>query len=160
MIEMKHEPADLTRVFESMCAEGWGPYRNTETRYVAESSYDQLVIALDLENLGLAIRQVTANAAQHTKSGFIRARYDYIGRRLAIFIEDTGEGIPPDELQRINQSEAYNTQNTKGLGLAITREMVRQMGGNFEVSSEIGSGTTVYINIPCTATVAKRKKWA
>ena len=160
MIELKHEPADLARLFESMCAEGWGPYMNSATRYVAESSYDQLVIALDTDSLGQAIRQITANAAQHTKSGFIRARYDYIGRRLSIFIEDTGEGIPADELERINQRDASNTQNTKGLGLAITRELVRQMGGNFEVSSEIGSGTTVYINIPCVATVAKRKKWA
>ena len=103
---------------------------------------------------------MTCNAAQHTKRGTVRARYDYIGRRLIISVDDTGEGIPEAELTRIQEEELGGAHNTKGLGLAITKELVSQMGGTFEISSEEGSGTTIYIMIPCHASVIKRKKTA
>ena len=122
-----------------------------------ENPYEQLVVDIDAENLGQAIRQVTENAAQHTPSGTVRARLDYIGRRLIISIDDTGEGIPADKLQRINEMKS-GIHNTKGLGLAITKELVSQMGGRLEVSSDEDSGTTVYIVIPCQASLIKRKK--
>ena len=43
---------------------------------------------------------------------------------------------------------------------SITKELVSQMGGTLEISSEEGSGTTIYIMIPCHASVIKRKKTA
>ena len=125
-----------------------------------ENPYSQLVVDIDADNLGHAFKQIAANAAQHTKSGIVRARYDYIGRRLVVSFDDTGEGIPKEELERLNTMETSETNNTKGLGLAITKELVRQMGGTVEISSEEDSGTTVYITIPCHASVIKRKKLA
>ena len=116
------------------------------------------MVDIDAENLGQAIGQIAANAAQHTKSGIVRARYDYIGRRLIISLDDTGEGMPPEVLAEVNEKQTYTTPNTKGLGLAITKELVSQMDGTVEISSELGSGTTVYIMIPCRASVIKRKK--
>ena len=104
------------------------------------------------------ISQVISNAAQHTKKGTVRARYDYIGRRLVISVDDTGEGIPEAELVRLREADASGAHNTKGLGLAITKELVSQMGGTIEIISEEGSGTTVYIMIPCHASVIKRVK--
>ena len=138
--------------------EGWMKYRNPDTKCVVENPYEQLIVDIDADNLGHAIEQVCENAAQHTKGGVIRARYDYIGRRLVISIDDTGEGIPKEELQKLNDMDVSNAQSTKGLGLAITKELVSQMGGTLEINSEVGSGTTVYITIPCHATVIKRKK--
>ena len=158
MVEITHQPHNFAETFESQCMEGWARYRNDATRYVVESPYEQLVVDIDAENLGHAIAQVTSNAAQHTASGVVRARYDYIGRRLMIVVDDTGEGIPKAELARLQDPAGQGSNNTKGLGLAICRELVRQMDGSLEISSEEGSGTTVYITIPCHATVIKRKK--
>ena len=158
MVEINKRPCDFANLFESQCMEGWAKYQNSDTDYVVESPYEQLMVDIDAENLGQAIGQIAANAAQHTNSGVVRARYDYIGRRLLISIDDTGEGIPHDELERLNGMGPNSTHSTKGLGLAITKELVRQMGGTVEISSETGSGTTVYITIPCHASVVKRKK--
>ena len=158
MVEISRQPHNFAEAFESQCMEGWARYRNAATRYIVESPYEQLVVDIDAENLGHAIAQVTANAAQHTRSGVVRARYDYIGRRLMIVVDDTGEGIPRAELARLQDPVKSGTNNTKGLGLAICRELVGQMDGTLEISSEEGSGTTVYITIPCHATVIKRKK--
>ena len=110
-------------------------------------------------NLGHAIGQIAANAAQHTKNGVVRARYEYIGRRLIISIDDTGEGMPQEVLERMNaKDDTIASQDTKGLGLAITKELVTQMNGTVEISTELGSGTTVYITLPCHASIIKRKK--
>ena len=149
MVEINKQPCNFAEVFESQCNEGWMKYQNTDTRYIVENPYEQLVVDIDADNLAHAIEQVTANAAQHTSHGIVRARYDYIGRRLVISIDDTGEGI-----------SNVAAISTKGLGLAITRELIAQMGGTVEISSEKGSGTTVYMTIPCQASVIKRKKLA
>ena len=76
-----------------------------------------------------------------------------------ISIDDTGEGMAPDVLAYMNDKDnTFASQDTKGLGLAITKEIVAQMDGTLEISSEQGSGTTVYIMLPCHASIIKRKK--
>ena len=157
MVEIIRTPRNFAEVFESHCMEGWMKYQNPDTRYIVENPYEQLVVDIDAENLGQVIKQISANAAQHTSAGVVRARYDYIGRRLVISIDDTGEGMPPEVLKQVNEGATYSTPNTKGLGLAITKELVSQMDGTVEISSELGSGTTVYIMIPCHASIIKRK---
>ncbi|MCR4918904.1 MAG: PAS domain-containing protein, partial [Prevotella sp.] len=158
MVEINHEPQDIAPLFDSLCASGWEKYRNENTTYVVENPYEQLVVDVDVVNLGNAIGQLTANAAQHTKGGTVRARCEFIGRRLMISIDDTGEGIDPDTLEEILKADVGTQRNTKGLGLAIARELVRQMGGKMEIVSEQGAGTTVYIMIRCQALSIKRKK--
>lgn len=160
MVEIKKEPCNFAEIFEEQCATGWMKYQNAETRYIVENPYEQLIIDIDADNLRHAIAQIAANAAQHTKSGVVKARYDYIGRRLIISIDDTGEGIPAAQLEQIKQEKLGSTHTTKGLGLAITKELVSQMEGTLEIMSEEGSGTTVYITIPCHASVIKRNKLA
>ena len=160
MVEINRQPQNFAELFEPQCNTGWMKFMNADTQYIVENPYEQLTVDIDAENLGHVIEQVTRNAAQHTKRGTVRARYDYIGRRLIISVDDTGEGIPEDELTQIQEEELGGAHNTKGLGLAITKELIRQMGGTFEISSEEGSGTTIYIMIPCHASVIKRKKTA
>ncbi len=158
MVEISHEPQDIAILFDSLCTRGWEGHQNDQTRYIVENPYEQLVVDLDVTNLGNAIAQLTANAAQHTASGMVKARCEFLGRRLVISIDDTGEGIPEAELRRIMETDAGSQLNTSGLGLAITRELVRQMEGKIEIISERGSGTTVYIMIRCRALAIKRKK--
>ena len=158
MVEISQQPQNFAELFESQCATGWMNFMNDETNYIVENPYEQLIVDIDAENLGHAIEQVTRNAAQHTKRGTVRARYEYIGRRLIISVDDTGEGISEAELTRIQEEVLGGIHNTKGLGLAITKELVSQMGGTFEISSEEESGTTIYIMIPCHASVIKKVK--
>ena len=158
MVEINKQPCNLADRFESLCMAGWIKYKNPDTKYVVENPYEQLIVDIDADNLAHAIAQLTANAAQHTFSGTVRARYDYIGRVLIITVDDTGEGISKKDLARLKEKGSSGTNNTKGLGLAITKELVSQMGGRVDISSEEGSGTTVYIVIPCHASSIKRKK--
>ena len=159
MVEIVRQPCNYAELFESQCVAGWSRYENADTRYIVENPYENLTVDIDATNLGAAIVQIASNAAQHTKSGVVRARYEYIGRRLIISMDDTGEGMPSAVLEQLNAKDnTIASQDTKGLGLAITKELVSQMDGTVEISSELGSGTTVYIMLPCHATIMKRKK--
>ena len=84
--------------------------------------------------------------------------YGYIGGRLVLGVDDTGEGISKDVLEHI--FERFNTpsgNNSTGLGLPICKELASLMGGNIDITSEVGKGTTVWVTIPCEVESMVRK---
>ena len=157
MIEINRQPTDFAKTFESHCVIGWANNQKEGVRYLVLNHFEELVVDIDDTNLGRIINQIVANAAQHTFSGTVRARYDYIEGKLMIAVEDTGTGIPESEMEHI--FERFNTagHHGTGLGLPICRELARQMGGYISVNSRVGNGTTVWIIIPCNAMAMARK---
>ena len=156
MIEVVKKPCDFVDTFTTYCVAG--RLNNDSVTFTTESPYDQLILEIDAQKVGNVIERVVENAIQHTHHGFIRARYDYIGRRLMISIEDTGDGIPKEELEQLNAQTANDARTSRGLGIPICKELLAQMGGHMEINSEEGLGTTVWITLPCQATTIKRKK--
>ena len=71
-----------------------------------------------------------------------------------IHVRDTGTGIPPDRLEAVfspftQLGRTLNNPNTGvGLGLAISRELARAMGGDVTVSSELNVGSTFTLTLP------------
>jgi signal transduction histidine kinase len=70
-------------------------------------------------------------------------------------VSDTGRGIPPDQLDRIFQPfvqvDRHRTQASQqgvGLGLAISRELARGMGGELAAESTVGVGSTFTLTLP------------
>ena len=159
MVEINMQPCDFSKTFEGRCHQGWSNKQKPEVNYIVENQYEELVVNIDDANLGRVIMLVIENATENTNYGTIRARYEYIGGKLVIAITDTGTGIPADKLEHI--FERFNTttgQNQKtGLGLPICKELVTQMGGTIDISSEVGKGTSVWISIPCEASVIEHK---
>ena len=158
MVEIKKQPTDFTQVLETYCTNGWKRFQHKGVNYSVESNYEQLVVDIDAEQLGNVIERLAANAAQYTHEGSVLARYDYIGRRLLISIDDTGTGISKEVMARLRTQMAGNTNNSSGLGLTICNELVKQMGGTIEIDSVEGVGTTVWISLYCQASIIKRKK--
>lgn len=156
MIEIVQEPTDFVNTFASCCSAK--SMENENVRFLSESPYEQLVVGIDAKNVGNIIERIVENAIQHTHQGYIRVRYDYIGWRLMIMVEDTGEGISQKDLERINGETTESVRLNNGLGIPICKELLAQMGGFLEIDSEEGLGTTVWITIPCKATSIRRKK--
>ena len=127
--------------------------------YIVENPYNQLVVDIDDENLGHIIEQVTRNAAEHTTTGSVHTRYEYIGNKLVISVTDTGEGIPDDMIDHLYERfrQGANSNHGTGLGLPICKELADQMGGTIDITSETGKGTSVWITIPCKVTAMNRK---
>ena len=156
MVEINPQPTDFAKAFENHCKAAWKDYRREGVHYIVENDFERLVVNIDNMNVGHIINQVIQNAAIHTKSGFVRAHYDYVGRKLVIVVDDTGTGIGKQTLSTIYERFSVNSQGT-GLGLPICKELLSQMGGNIDISSTSGQGTTVWITLPCEATVIEKK---
>ncbi len=77
-----------------------------------------------------------------------RSRGEFPG--VAIEVEDNGHGIHPEHLDRVLDPFFTTKPATEGfgLGLAITRRVVEAHGGNVEIESELGVGTTVRLVFP------------
>lgn len=78
------------------------------------------------------------------------------GCRLECRVQDTGEGIPPDDLPYIFD-KLYRARRAhgrpvegSGLGLTIAQEIIRAHGGEIRAESEPGRGSTFTLSLPCT----------
>ena len=70
------------------------------------------------------------------------------GRYVCISVSDTGEGIPPELLPRVFERFVKGPQSPgSGLGLAIAHDIVAAHGGTLEIQSNVGSGTTVSLEL-------------
>ena len=65
-------------------------------------------------------------------------------------IADTGCGIPPERLDTIFEDFATTKRRGLGLGLAISKKIVEQLGGTIAVTSQVGLGTTFTLRFPLT----------
>jgi two-component system sensor histidine kinase PilS (NtrC family) len=70
-------------------------------------------------------------------------------RRLAVVeVRDTGIGIPPGEIAQVFEPFFSTKQGGTGLGLAIANRIVERHGGNLEIESQVGAGTTMRLWLP------------
>jgi PAS domain S-box-containing protein len=69
------------------------------------------------------------------------------GQRVVIEIEDSGCGIPPEHLPHIFDPFFTTKKNGTGLGLFITHQLIKENGGDIVVTSNVGQGTTVRIEL-------------
>ena len=98
---------------------------------------------------------VIGNALKFTESGFVRVSTAAVDKNtVAIVCQDTGKGIEASALERIFEPfEQEDSSDTRahggiGLGLAISRELVRKLGGDVKVESTPGRGSTFTVLLP------------
>lgn len=100
----------------------------------------------DLEQLFL---NLTTNARDAMPTGgllSIKARN--LGNALELAIRDTGCGITPELISRIQEPFFTTKPNGNGLGLSICRSIIRNVGGRIEIESGVGVGTQIRVLLP------------
>jgi signal transduction histidine kinase len=106
-------------------------------------------VAADGFQLKHAVLNLLLNALQATPpGGTITLGTGKDGARLAITVSDSGEGIPPDKLERVFDAFFTMREGGTGLGLPIARRIVEEHGGTLELASKTGAGTTARILLP------------
>jgi len=144
--------SDIINIFKTKCEKKQVTF---ETE-VASDLHESLV--LDETRLRQILFNIVGNAVKFTEKGYIRlsvrqqySKPDKSALDLIFSVEDTGIGIREDQQkvifdafrQQIGQSHAQ--YGGTGLGLAITRRLVEMMGGQIQLSSEPGKGSTFSI---------------
>ena len=150
-IPLERFPVDINRsvaeVVESM-------QQHSETAGItlrAELAPETAFIDGDLFALGRVYRNLIINAIQATApGGLVVAATEAHEKRVQVRVTDTGCGIPPDRLGAVFEDFVTTKRRGLGLGLAISKKIVEQLGGQITVSSEVGKGTTFVLDFPRT----------
>jgi len=106
----------------------------------------------DLFALNRVYRNLVINAFQATPPhGRVTIRTMRQDGLAVIEIADTGCGIPPERLDAIFDDFATTKRRGLGLGLAISKKVVEQLGGTISVTSQVGLGSTFTLRFPLTS---------
>ncbi|HEX6746342.1 MAG TPA: PAS domain-containing sensor histidine kinase [Longimicrobium sp.] len=115
-----------------------------------------LSVHADEEKTRQILLNLVTNAIKFTEpGGSIRVSYHRADRGVRISVSDTGRGIPPEQQERIfdpfvqvDRHLTVESQQGVGLGLAISRDLARGMGGDLGVRSTPGEGSTFTLWLP------------
>jgi signal transduction histidine kinase len=99
------------------------------------------------------LENLVGNAIKFTQEGTVEVSVKLKSDYVVMEVADTGPGIPEDDQAAIFEeyrqtTAAQRARTGAGLGLAITRRLVRMHGGKIELASEVGRGSTFTVSLP------------
>ncbi len=155
-IEYRFADVDLVDVLsaiEAMIA----PQVNAKgVLYRQEGCDSGITMHVDMEKLQQVLLNLLTNAVKFTDAGgsielICSADDDWV----ELMVRDTGRGIAADQFERVfepfvqvDRHLTHISQQGVGLGLAISRDLVRGMGGDLRVDSRVGKGSTFVVRLP------------
>lgn len=150
--------------------------RNVMVR--VDSSAVEIVMDYDPERLLQIVHNLLSNAIKFTpdggkvtlfagREGTERGVASSPNAFLFIKVSDTGIGIPPHDLPKIfdrfyqADNQTHTMSGGTGIGLSLTKELVKAMGGEISAQSEAGQGTTLTVVLPISnkAAAGEQEAW-
>ena len=141
--------------------------KNLEFSVICAQDMPQSVIT-DPAKLRQCLINLASNAIKFTENGSVKIVAHPVVKEDKLFMEfqvtDTGVGIPSDKLATIfdsfTQADGSTTRKYggTGLGLAITKQLAILMGGDINVTSESGKGSTFTLIIPAVVTADENEE--
>ena len=126
---------------------------SSSLKFIKEFPEGDVFVHIDNMRMTQVITNFLNNAKKFTKSGHIKLGYHHqpASHEVHIFVEDTGAGIPKEELQIIFDRFYKHNEFAQGvgLGLSICKVIVEKMQGRIEVTSEINKGSRFTVVLPC-----------
>jgi two-component system sensor histidine kinase BaeS len=162
-LPLEHQPVDvhelLVDVHTSFSGQAEAAGIEFRLEFVDNSEY--LTVIGDVGRLDQVLSNLVANALRYTPSGgCIYLRGESANKQIRITVSDTGEGIPPEDLEFIfdrfwkgDRARTHAGGAGSGLGLAISKKLVEAHGGSIDVESVVGRGTSVFVDLPVAARI-------
>ena len=131
--------------------------------FVYDQCDEAIVAAADVDKLRQVVLNLLANAVKYTQEGgTVRLACDADASTVRVHVRDTGPGIDAEQLPVIFEAfvQGHRALNRPsegvGLGLAISRDLARGMGGDVTVATELGVGSTFTLTLPRAGVVPSR----
>ncbi|HAF29898.1 MAG TPA: hypothetical protein DCG75_12720 [Bacteroidales bacterium] len=142
--------------------------KNVELIVEIENTDEHLSIHTDPYRFKQVMNNLIGNAIKFTDQGFIKFGYQISPKGyedfIKFFVQDTGIGLNKDEqkeifeqFRKIDSRETDKLYRGAGLGLAISKNLVNELGGEIWTESEPGIGSTFYFTLPFIKTNKKYK---
>ncbi|WP_017315866.1 two-component system sensor histidine kinase RppB [Mastigocladopsis repens] len=153
---MRREPCCLNEIVSDLIEEFAAMASSAQVKLASSIRVHQpLNITGNCEQLYRLISNLIVNAIQYTRvGGQVIVVLDRNGTHAVISVQDTGIGIPQQELKRIFDrfyrvmGDRSRSTGGSGLGLAIAQAIVKAHYGSLNVQSELGKGSTFTIQLP------------
>lgn len=150
-----HMVAEKKGLFMEFVSEGANTTINATRSVNRERSIRPLYyVYADPDRLREVITNLFDNAVKYTDEGRISIGLTGDEQVVQCFIRDTGAGIPAEDLPHLFQkfyrvdNSATRTVGGTGLGLFISRKIIELYNGRIWAESQVGKGSTFYINLP------------
>ena len=157
MMQLELKELDFVQLYQNSIEEGLKHFRKVGVTYNVQNTYNTLPVVADSRVLSRILSEAAALSARYTNYGTINIHYIYRRDQLNIAIEDTGEGIPPNELDTLFEphigitqlmSETAQTIYLSGLEMPICKALVDMLNGSIDIESDPGHGSSIFIVIP------------
>ena len=148
-IPLEHFPVDIDRSVADVVESLKVPAETAGVNLRADLTSVGALIQGDVFALGRVYRNLLINAIQATApGGEVAIATEATAERVRVRVSDTGCGIAPDRIAAIFDDFVTTKRRGLGLGLAISKKIVEQLGGQISVTSEVGKGTTFVLDFP------------
>jgi signal transduction histidine kinase len=153
-LELTKQAVDLRGIVQQVCDEAQAGARAKGLRLDYDVPETALAASCDPVRVRQILVNLVGNAVKFTVSGSVRVRALQRADVCEIAVEDTGPGIPQEDIPRIweqfHQVDGSLTRRAggTGLGLAITRELVLLHEGTVTCDSVVGVGSTFTVRLP------------
>jgi signal transduction histidine kinase len=125
-------------------------------RYSRDECDESLQVRADPEKMGQILINLLTNAVKFTApGGEVALLCEADGENVRLHVRDTGRGIPAAQLEsvfdpfvQVDRQLTPSSQQGVGLGLAISRDLARGMGGELTAVSALGEGSTFTLVLP------------
>ena len=145
---LSHEPVDLTMLLNYCCALV-RPEAEMGRVQVEEAIAPGLVMPGSRNSLEQVFLNFLSNALQAMpEGGTLRLAAESVRGEIMVVISDTGQGIPPENRERIFYPFFTTRTRGTGLGLAICRKILEEHGGAVTAGGEYGKGAVFTVTIP------------
>ncbi|MBH8564173.1 PAS domain-containing protein [Nostoc sp. CENA67] len=153
-VQAVYEPTDLARTTTELASTFRSLIERADMSLVVECPPLPEEIYVDREMWEKIVLNLLSNAFKFTLSGTISVRLQSFGDRVELAIEDTGIGIPPDEIshlferfRRVKGAQGRSFEGS-GIGLSLVQELVKLHGGSIHVTSQVAQGSCFTVSIP------------
>jgi two-component system cell cycle sensor histidine kinase PleC len=153
-VRLAKEDFEIDAVIGRTIEETRGVAEEKNVRVFAEAQPKALAFG-DVSAVEKIVSVLVRNAVKFTpEGGRVTVRTRAAAGAMNIYVEDTGVGIPAEELPRLGKpfeqcdAALANGMKGSGLGLAIARSLVDLHGGSMRIRSTVGAGTIVLVHLP------------
>jgi signal transduction histidine kinase len=142
-VNPRYDTLDSFADFLTQYASGYLGKAGLRCRLDIPSSVPTIKVSTDIRhNMMMAVKEILNNTVKHAAAAEVTLKLSYEGRHLSVVIRDNGKGFSPDEVRKF------------GDGLMNMRRRLESVGGEIQIDSRPGNGTTVALSV----TVEEPKK--
>ena len=148
-LKINKEDVDIVYLLEEIEEEFKPILKNKNVKYLSNLPDDEIYLNIDYNRMKQVFVNVFKNSIEASKGDeIINLNLVESNNNITITIEDNGEGMSRETLSKIGEAFYTTKERGTGLGVSLSKEIIKLHGGEMRYTSSIGKGTTVYITLP------------